>query len=346
MVCNVSRETPAYINYLPLYGRGALINIVIAPRNVGKTFTAKLWGLKRFLKTGSKIIWVRRTDEETQAAKKKYFHKKLLKICGLRPDQVMIKGSYGYVKQGKRWVDCVEFCSLSTATTQRSVDDDAYNLMFVDEAFATPAKVAAFRGDEVREFLDLFVSKRRDHKLTAFLLGNRETIDNPYFAYFGITPPSCDLESVTTYNNGTLAVWVAPHMKAPSNSADKLEQLLAGTTYGAYMYQGKAKNAPRESYASIPPRASCYASIDLGKPFSIYTKGGAYYVGAGVDGSRYVFVSRGTLRLYKRPVLYTANRKHLLSALTCALQQGRVHYVNEAVAETAIAAFERMGLYK
>ena len=217
-----------YINYLPLYARGATFNFVEAPRDVGKTFTAKFWGTKRFLKCGKKFIWVRRTDEETKTSKEKFFKKSLLKKLRLTADDVKIKGNYGYSKRGRKWVDFVEFCSLSTASTQRSVDDDAYDLMFVDEAFATPAKVNAFRGDEVREFVDIYFSKKRDHKMTVFLLGNKETVNNPYYTYYGTTPPQNVFAGVRMFRNGTIAVWtITDFVKAKDH--DKLVDLLIGT---------------------------------------------------------------------------------------------------------------------
>lgn len=335
-----------YINYLPIYGRGALINIIEAPRGVGKTFTAKLWGIRRFLKTGHKFIWVRRTEEETQTTKGAFFNKKkLLKKCGLTEENVKVKGNYGYIKMGRKWVDCVEFCSLSAAANQRSNDDEAYDLMIVDEAFATPARVNMFRGNEVTNFIDLWISKKRDHKMTVFLLGNKEIINNPYYQYFGITPPPQGFQGVRRFRDGTLLVWTMTDF-VKGDDHTKVDALLNGTPYHDYMFSGAAKTQSKAIYGEKPKRAKHYAAIDFGTPFTIWKNNGTLYVRGGVDGSRWVFVSRETMGKYQRDILTTSRDKERFLYLAAAIKRNKVIYQNPLVCEAATSFFERMGLVK
>lgn len=334
-----------YINYLPLYGRGALINIVEAPRNVGKTFTAKFWGTKRFLKTGKKFIWVRRTEDETKTAKGKFFKKSLLRKLGLTADDVRIKGNYGYIKRGRKWVDFVEFCSLSTAEKQRSNDDDDYTLMFVDETFVTPAKQAMYKGDEVRDFIDLYISKKRDHQLTAFLLGNKEVINNPYYQYFNITPPAHGFDGVRMFQGGELAVWtMSDYVATPDH--ERVDKLFKGTAYHDYMFNGAAKCASVVNYADTPKTAKYYSSFDFGIPLTVSRERGDYYVRLGVDKSRVVFVSRETMPKYPRSMLCLRRDKSRFAALETAYRKSRIAFDSPLAAEAMLSIFEKIGIAK
>ena len=336
----------AYINYLDIYGRGAAVNVVEAPRGVGKTYTAKLWGLKRYLKSGKKFIWVRRTEEELNTAKTSFFaKKKMLKALGLTPDDVKVKGKHGYIKRGRKWVDVVEFCSLATASKERSADDDAYDLMFVDEAFATPHLVNMFRGNEVTAFIDLFISKKRDHKMTAFLLGNKEIINNPYYQYWGITPPPHGFNGVRRFQNGTLLVWtMTDYVKTADH--DKVADLLRGTSYYDYMFTGSAKTQTVASYADKPKRAKHYAAFDFGLPFTVWRSAGTLYVRGGVDTNRPIFVSRETFTKYANPIITDHRDKDRFLLLYGALKRGKVCYSDPCINEAASAVFERLGVLR
>ena len=335
-----------YINLLPVYGRGAMINIIEAPRGVGKTFTSTAWLVKRFLKTGHKFIWVRRTEEELQTAKQSFFSKKkLLKKVGLTPDDVKIKGNYGYIKMGRKWVDCVEFCSLSTAAKQRSNDNEDYDVMVVDEAFATPDKVAAFRGNEVSAFIDLFFSKKRDHKLTAFLFGNKEIINNPYYQYFGITPPPHGFSGVRMFRANTLLVWTMSEF-VKGEDHNKVAALLSGTPYYDYMFRGAAKTQTAERFGDKPKRARFWASFDFGTPFSVWRTNGTFYVRAGVDRSRLIFICRETRGRYDREMVVTKADKLRFMALDTAARRNKIVYSDPLMAETAGAVFERLGIFR
>lgn len=334
-----------YINYLPLYGRGALINAVEAPRGVGKTYTAKQWGMKRFIKSGKKFIWVRRTDEETRASKGKFFKAKMLRALGLTMDDVRVKGNYAYMKRGKKWVDFCEFCSLSNAATQRSVDDEDYDLMFLDEAFATPERVNMYRGDEVRDFIDLYISKKRDHKLTAFLLGNRETYNNPFYDYFKISPPPIGFEGVRMFNGGTIAVWTLSAYVTDSEH-DKVAKLLENTAYGAYMFEGASKTAKAHVYGKPPKSASVYACFDFGRPFTVWRHGGRLYVTMGIDETRVVFCGRNPYGVYARAYQVTSRDKWRFSTAEIAHKRGKIVFSDALCAEIACGVFEKLGIIK
>ena len=334
-----------YINYLPIYSRHAIFNLIEAPRDVGKTFTAKLWGTKRFLKCGKKFVWVRRTEEETKVAKGKFFKKKHLKMLGISPEDVRIKGNYGYIKRGRKWVDFVEFCSLATAEKQRSVDDEDYDFMFVDEAFATPAKRAVYKGDEVRDFIDLFISKKREHKMTAFLIGNKETINNPYFQYFGITPPPDGFEGVRMFRNGTVCVWTFSDF-VESEDHDQMTALLQGTPYYEYMFKGAAKCATPVRLEKTPKNARFYCAFDFGTPVTISRHNGRFFARGGLDPSRNVFVSRETMGKYAVQILCTRRDKTRFAGVERAYKSNSISYDTNLTAETVLSIFEQIGIAK
>lgn len=335
--------TKQYINYLPIKSHGALINIIEAPRNeYGKTFTAQLWLIKRFLKSGKKFIWVRRTEEETLATKRKFFKPKLLRMLKLTADDVRVKGDYGYIKRGRKWVDCVQFCSLSRAATQRSVDDPDYNIMIVDEAFATPSRMRQYAGNEVTDFIDLFISKKRDHNMTAFLLGNKEVINNPYYDYFGIDVPPDGFQGIRKFKNGELLVFTAADVIGDRH----VNTLLSGTGYGDYMFKGTARTQSRAKIAIKPKKAHFYAAFDFGRPFTLWSWQGKLYACTGADVSRLVFVSRETMAKWPREIIIDRSNKSMFSWLQAALQRGKVFYTTPLAAEVAESVFLTLGLIK
>lgn len=332
-----------YINYLPIKSHGALINFIEAPRGVGKTFTAKLWLTRRYLKRGYKYIWVRRTEEETIASKRNFFNTKLLRMLKLTAEDVKVKGDYGYIRRGRKWVDFVQFCSLSRAATQRSVDDPDYNIMIVDEAFATPARMRMYAGNEVSDFLDLFISKKRDHAMTAFLLGNKEVINNPYYDYFSIDVPPAGFHGVRKFRGGEVLVYTSADTVNPDK---RVNTLLDGTAYGDYMYKGAARTEHRQALTKKPKKATFYAAFDFGRGFTLWSYQSKLYATMGVDASRLVFVSRETQGRYCREICVNRDKRAMFSWVRDALARGKVFYDTPLTVEVAEAVFLTMGLIK
>lgn len=334
---------PQYVDFIPLYSYGCFYNIYQTKRGRGKSFGAKYWGIARFIKSGHCFYWVRRTNEELKKDKKTFFKPKLLKMLGLSPDQVKIDGDTAYIKLRRKWVDCCEFCSLSNVTRERSSDNDRYDLMFIDEAFVTPEKINMFRGDEVTAMNDLYISKRREHNLTVFIMGNTETINNPYYQYFGIKPPPLGWEGLKTYRGGTFLVCV-DNTPAPDPTGGKLSKLFAGTPYGEYMFGTASKIMPNVKYKKPPACARIWCCFDFGVPITIKHHGRYMYAVHGVDKTRPVFVDRP--RHYAKSVIYTPDDKFRFSGLRVAYKNNLLFFENATIAEAATILFERIKLLK
>lgn len=335
--------TYEYVNFIRWHSYGAIINLVQTKRGRGKSFTGKLWGLSRFQKHNKGFYWVRRTLEELKKDKSTFFKPKLLKMLGISPDDVKIEGDTGYIKRRRKWVDCVRFCALSNVVRERSSDDDRYDIMFIDEGYVTPEKVNAFRGDEVTALLDLFISKKREHKLTVYILGNTETINNPYYTYFGITPPPLGWSGIKTYRGGTLLVAV-DNTPAPDNSGGRLAKLLDGTPYGAYMFGEASKIMPNVQYKKPPSCARVYASFDFGTPLTLKYHGRYMYCVPGVDPSRYVFCDKP--RHYAHTVIFTKDDRARFSGLRAAYRANLLFFKNATIAEAAAVLFEQTRITK
>lgn len=271
--------------------------------------------------------------------KEKVFPKKLLKLCDLNAEDVKLEGNYGYIKRGKKWVDFVEFCSLSTAENARSTDDPDYDVMIVDEFAATPGKINRYVGDEVRDFLDLFVSKKRDHHLTAFLLGNRETFYNPYYTYFDL--PQDGPDGTFMFRGGSVSV--TRRSKPPDGVTNDLHDLLAGTDYGEYLFDGVPKTQKHHEIGEKPKSAKHYASFDFGVPFTIWRAGGKLYVRAKVDAGRVVFVS-DPLAAYRKKIVCGKRDRARFSTLERLYKRGKILYSNESVASACEIVLLRLGI--
>ena len=63
-MANVIFNEDDFINYDEILSYNALINVVIGDRGVGKSYGAKKWCIKRFIKKGEKFLYVRRNKHD------------------------------------------------------------------------------------------------------------------------------------------------------------------------------------------------------------------------------------------------------------------------------------------
>lgn len=265
-----------WYNGQKLLSYNAIINFILGGRNIGKTWSFKKRAYKRAKKRGKKTIWVRRTvAEAAECASTFYTSIDLQKHCGIEHfnekynkqsdvpfGAVRFHGRIGEIYINGRWIWFVKVVALCEYKSMRSSDDVDCDTIIFDEFTATPEKYTLYRGNEAKDFIDLIVSIKRNHRVTVICSGNKESVSNPIINYFNIPPIPLKWQGIRTYKHNTIALQqVNDQVKTGSNFEERFEILLSGTDYGEYMTQGKYKNQPKIIIKRPPVRCTGYLQL-------------------------------------------------------------------------------------
>lgn len=157
-----------------------LFNFVVGARGVGKTYGAKKWAIKSFLKSGKQFVYVRRYREELKKIKL-FFDD----IADEFPDAKFKVAPPNFIINDKIAGNCM---SLSTAKIEKSTPYPKVDKIIFDE-FILDKGFHRYLPDEVTNFLELYNTVSRYRDVTVFFLSNALTVTNPYFMYFDIALP-------------------------------------------------------------------------------------------------------------------------------------------------------------
>lgn len=330
-----------------LLSYNAILNIVNSNRTYGKTWGFKIRAWKRALKRGKKTIWVRRFKNEAQECATSFYTSKDLQAkCGIIPyDKETNNGNFKqdgntcYIRRNGRWEWFCKIVYLSKSAAMRSADDVDVDTIVFDEYTTTPERYVRYRGNEVLDFIDLFFSAKREHIVRIFMLGNNESIVNPYLDYFGIPALPVEFEGIKTYKHGTIAVQkINNPQRKVDTYAKGVAAMLDGTTYGDYIYQSEYKTSKRVRLAKTPENATFYAQVVFdNNPLSIRCANGLFYIDKCViDYTRPVIVNKSMAK-YPKEVLLNRQTKKWLDALYRAIVYDLVRYSSNEIYERAFA---------
>ena len=333
--------------------RDAIFSFIISNRNFGKTWLFKKRAFKRALKRGLKTIWVRRFKKEVKEAAAKFFTSAdLRKFCGIEWYDPETKngnckqvGNTFYVKRRGRWEWFLQVVALSDATNMRGVDDVKVDTIVFDEYRTTPERYARYRGNEVTDFIEIFFSAKREHEIRCFFLGNKESTVDPYFAYFGIPAFPDTFEGIRMFRDDSVCVQFINNKQNTQSDeyAHKVENLLRGTSYGAYIYESATKTKKLVRVKKAPLGATYYVQLYIrGQYVRILLYDGCFYVNTGADKSKPVYCDTQTNA--PRHFLLTKRLKRYFVALENALTDGRVYYASNAVYESVVPFYKWLGI--
>ena len=342
-----------YFSALDVSSYNAIYTFIISNRNYGKTWCFKRRAWKRALKHGKKTLWIRRFQKEVKEAVSTFYASKdLLQWIGdIEPyDPTTKKGNLKqvgrtfYIKRGKRWEWFLKVAALSDSNALRSADDVDCDTIIFDEFTTTPQKYKRYRGSEVDDFVDAFFSGKREHEVRCFFMGNKESISNPYFTYFGIPSLPKHFEGIRTFREGSIAVQqINNKPKTSTNYDKKVAALLRGTPYGRYIYEDEYKTAHGVKPRKTPANASEYIQLNWNSnEIKISILNGFFYVNKRIDKTRRVYTDT-PLHKYKNEFLLVKRQKKLFNALIDALADSRIYYENEAAFEALLPFFQWLG---
>lgn len=325
-----------------------IITAILTNRNYGKTWTFKKRAFKRALKHGKKTLWLRLFKKEVKEATATFFNSKdLQNYCGLsiydkdnnKEGNLKQVGSTFYYRKkvnGKwtRWNWFLKLYALSDADAVRSADDVDVDTIVFDEFTKTPNKYKRYFGNMVTDFIDILFSSKREHQVRCIMLGNKESVSNPFFVYFGIKALPASYEGIKTYRKGSFVVQqINNKEETQSNYGTKLNELLKGTAYGNYIYNDAYKLANGFKPRKTPSNANLYVQLYLNnQALKISVLNGFYYVNMKVDNNKRIYCDMLPHK-FKNELLLVKKQKRYFVALINALADNRVYYDNEATYE-------------
>lgn len=334
-----------YYNGLRILSYNAIFHEVCSNRNYGKTWTFKKRAFKRGINHHKKTIWVRTFKKEVkECINSMYTSRDLQKFCGIEEynketDTGNFKqiGNTFYCRRGKKWMWFLKVYGVNDRNALRSVDDVDVDTIVYDECSHTPAQEKRYRGNRVSDFIDLFISAKREHQIKCIFLCNKENVINKFHSYFNIKVPPATWEGIKTYRGGSYVYEQINNLPKQQNEYDsKLKKLLQDTAYGAYLYDSKYKGTTGLKFKRCPSEAELYIQLCLnGASVSVKCFNGIFYVTNKIDVTRAVYSTNLTHK-FKREFLLVKKQKQFFNALIMAFADNRVIYSNE----TAYAVME------
>lgn len=201
----------------------ALFNFIVGARGVGKTYGAKQFVIKDFIKNDRQFVYVRRYKEELK--KMKTFFDDIMEAF---PEHELKYDRGFFYIDGKA---CGCPLALSTAKVEKSTPFPRVATIIFDE-FILDKGYHHYLPDEVTNFLELYSTVARDRDVRVFFLSNALTITNPYFLYFDLTIPY-NKNNIKCENDILIEVIkdteYSDHMKNT-----RFGKIIAGTEYGNY----------------------------------------------------------------------------------------------------------------
>lgn len=332
---------------LLLLSHNAIFNFVQTNRNYGKTWLFKKRAFRRAIKRGKKTIWLRMFKEETKETISTFFASAdLRKYCGVElfnPEtgkgNVKQEGKTFYYRKNDKspWTWFIKVFTLSNPDAVRSADDVAVDTIVFDEYTKTAEKYRRYRGSIVNNFIDILFSAKREHEIRCIFLGNKEGFSNPFFRYFGITPPPNNWQGIKTYRNGSIALQQINNKAATEGDYNaKMAAALAGTSYGSYIYKSEYKAATGLKPRKTPPNALLYVQLCIKRqPLKISFLDGFYYVNRRIDESKAIYCDE-LPHCYKKERLLVRRQRQFFFAFIDALARNAVYYDDEITHEAML----------
>lgn len=163
-----------------LLSYGAMFNIAVGARGLGKTYACKKRAIKRALDGGEEFVYLRRFQTELKHVSTFFndirgeFPEWELSVDG-RKAKVRPKGSDG------EWTTIGYFLALTAGATLKSVSYPNVHTLIFDE-FIIEEGTRHYLPAEVDTFLDLYSTiDRNNDRVKVFMLSNAVRCVNPYF---------------------------------------------------------------------------------------------------------------------------------------------------------------------
>ena len=354
-----------YYDNRPLQSYNAIFNLSVTVRSKGKTWSHKIPACIRFLKHGYKVVWLRYFKKDVkEMMSKDFYSKKLIQKINeeLNKNQSKIKwnltrdnfkqdGKFVYFRKSKKdkWRWFIAVHCLSDEQALKSADDPDINRIVFDEYRLTPEKMSRYRGNPVTDFLSIWTTIKRNNDVKVFMLGNKESVSDPFLSYFGVQELDVKFQGIKTFKDGTLAVEQSNEVpdETRTDFDAKFQKLLSGTGYGEFLYNGEIRNVDKTRLKPKPRNCSIYCCFDCGTPVTAFLdRFGNIYFEKGIDKSRTIGVDKLTDKYKRAYVISSEDRVKRFMTLNYAFKMNKVFYTDERAFEQGYKILRILGIVK
>lgn len=221
-----------YWNIEKLISYNALLNFVIGERGVGKSYGAKEYVAKNFIKKGEQFVYLRRYKTELKQALLK---SKLPIFFDQIKNSPILKNHEFTNNLETISIDnkvCGFAIPLSISNILKSSTYENVTTIIFDE-FIIDKGCYHYLQNEVIQLLDVIETIGRLRNIRVIFLGNAISITNPYFTFFNLSLPYNS--EYKTFKNGTIVVnYIKNEKYREIKKQTKFGQLIDGTEYGKY----------------------------------------------------------------------------------------------------------------
>ena len=192
-----------FYDYQKILSYNALLNFIIGERGVGKSYGAKKYVAKHFIKKKKQFVYLRRYKTELKQALMKNESPIFFDQIKNDPD---LKG-HKFTNTNDTFKIDDEIAGfaipLSIANILKSATFENVDTIIFDE-FIIDKGTYHYLSNEVIQLLDVVETIARLRNIRIFFLGNAISITNPYFTFFDLSLPYNS--EFKTFKNGLIVV--------------------------------------------------------------------------------------------------------------------------------------------
>lgn len=331
-----------------------LIFMTIGARGVGKTYWHVRRCIKRYITHGEKFIYLRRYGSEIKelitffAPFTKEFPNHTLEV----------KGKHLYInKQLMGYV-----CCLSKLKTAKGVAFDNVKTIVYDEFMADTRNKLLYRylNNEVQVFQEFFESvARTNDDVRAILIGNAESVANPFFIEYNIEPRITNSkgsfiskrkfynDEMTDYSCVVLEYYNNPDFAAKKKQT-KFGMLNNGTKYGRYLMDNDFKNDDSLFIERRPKNCIHFINVKFdGKTMGIWLdKENVMYVSRTTDDSskaKFCFQDKDYDGEYK--YIKSTRDSPLIGHMAVAYKNDRMRFTEQTIKQSMYAILRKLNVF-
>lgn len=257
-----------------------LFNFVIGGRGTGKTYGAKKRVIKQFLEKGHQFVYLRRYKDELDETAESYFNDIILNEEF--PDAVIeYRAGVYFVNDQIAGYSM----ALTKAKDYKSISYPLVYTIIFDEFLIEDNGYARYLKNEVKQFLNFYMSIDRYRGCTVFFLANSVTMINPYTLYFDLRLP---YGSNIVRKEDILLELVEVEGFEEERKATRFGKIIAGTEFEKYAIENKFVQDSKTFIMKKTEKAQYYFTfIYKGENFGIWLdyNEGKFFVSENIDPS-------------------------------------------------------------
>ena len=257
-----------------------LFNFIIGNRGSGKSYAAKKRAVKLFLDKGHQFVYLRRFRDELSETAEAYFNDIILNNEFPDVDIRYDAGCY-YIND-----DLAGYAmALTKAKDYKSISFPLVYLIIFDEFLIEDNGYARYLKNEVKQFLNFYMSIDRYRGCIVFFLANSVSIVNPYTMFFNLTMP---YGSNIARKGDILLELVQDAEFIESRKQTRFGKMIAGTDFEQYAIENKFMDDNRTFIMKKSENSNYYFTfIYQGKQYGVWIDylEGKMFVSENVDPS-------------------------------------------------------------